>query len=77
MPAKWRALADACGGVEALREAIGVSTMTLWRWAHRGVPYVAQAWVTQLSNERGVPSPVVVKQWVQRKDRGKPWKRSS
>lgn len=34
LPSPWLELADAAGGVGQLAAMLGVSPMTIWRWAH-------------------------------------------
>lgn len=34
LPSPWLELADAAGGVGKLAAMLGVSPMTIWRWAH-------------------------------------------
>ena len=63
MPPPWDAAAEKMGGVAELAEALGIGTMTLFRWAkgtHRPSKIAMQA----------------VAKWFKRRGLGDPWARA-
>jgi hypothetical protein len=59
LPATWRRLAVAAGGVAALSRLMGVHEKTIRRWARGETPMsrLAIMAVKTVSDELGVPSP--------------------
>jgi hypothetical protein len=59
LPAVWRALADALGGVGALAAECKVDPKTVWRWANEeNVPSaVTRKYVDALAKRRGLDPP--------------------
>jgi hypothetical protein len=59
LPPRWKALADAFGGVAQLAEACCVSPMTVWRWgAGEATPgTIVRRHVEQLARKRKLASP--------------------
>lgn len=59
MTGPWAAMAEAAGGVGHLAEILGVTPMTIWRWANGGTisPPVRIALAT-VAHQLGVQSPV-------------------
>lgn len=55
----WLLLAEACGGVEALADRVGVHYTTLYRWAVQGgvVPTPARVVITGLAHACNLPAP--------------------
>lgn len=60
MPEAWARLADAAGGVAPLAEALGVTTMTLWRWSKGGkMSRTARMVLETFCKRRRLPIPEV------------------
>lgn len=55
----WLKLAQAFGGVNALADAVGVSYVTLYRWAVKGDPVPNTQWrfLAMLAVQKGLPPP--------------------
>lgn len=56
LPSPWLELADAAGGVGKLAALLGVSPMTVWRWAygHASMSGPARIAVAMVSRDLGV-----------------------
>lgn len=60
LPPVWAAMATAAGGVSALAAALGVSRVTVWKYAHgatRGHPIVRQS-INAWARRRGLKEPL-------------------